>query len=78
MAHIHYSDEMMRVFLDYYSFDDKGTKTISIHHIGEAHCEYAILQNGGVATMIMGKEDVERASRLCIEMGITISPTIIR
>lgn len=70
-----YNDEMMRVFLNYYSFDNNGTKTISIWHFPKQG-KYAILDNGGVIMMTMSEDEVGQAARLCIEMGITISPVI--
>ena len=71
-----YTDEMMRVFLNYYSFDNDGTKTISIKHLGKDGFDYVILSNGGVVMINLDKEDAGRAMRLCVEMGITISPVI--
>ena len=73
----YYNDKEMKVYLAYYSFDNNGTKTISLHHINQDWCEWAILANGGIVMMRIADRDVERVSRLCLEMGITISPTIV-
>ena len=69
-----YTDEMMRVYLDYYAYDNNGVKTISIQHIGQDWCDYAILANGQVVMMKLGRDAVAQAARLCIDMGITINP----
>lgn len=71
-----YNDDELKVFIDYYSFDNNGTKTISIQHIGQDWCDYAILANGQVVMMHLGSEAVARVARLCIDMGITINPVI--
>lgn len=71
-----YNDEMMRVFLNYYSFDNNGTKTISIRRTETCACEYAVLGNGEIILMGMTRAEMEQAARLCIEMGITINPVI--
>lgn len=71
-----YDDAMMRVFLNYYSFDNNGTKTISIKYLGKDGFDYVILSNGGVVIMNLNQEDAGQAMRLCVEMGITISPAI--
>lgn len=70
------NDDLMKIYLDYYSFDNNGTKTIALHHINQPWCRYAILANGGIVMMRLERSDLARVSRLCIEMGITINPTI--
>lgn len=72
-----YDDKAMMTFLDYYSYDNNGVKTISIIYCQEPWCKehpYYISCNGGVAIMWMTKEEVEQAARLCIQNKITIDP----
>lgn len=76
-----YSDDIAAVYIDYYSFDNQGTKTIAIHHTPGVFADktknYAVLGNGGVPLWILSDEELAQVARLCIQKGITISPIIV-
>ena len=75
-----YSEDEMKVMLDYYSFDNNGTKTIAIHYthglFADPEWNYSVLGNGGVALWVMHDEEFATAARLCVQLGITINPVI--
>lgn len=70
------TDEMTAVYVDYYSFDNNGTKTIAIKANEDGH-GFVVLGNGGVALWWLSDDNLSQVARLCIRKGITINPTIV-
>lgn len=71
------NNEMTALYIDYYSFDNNGTKTIAIHYYPDRErLNYAVLGNGGVALWRLSDDTLAQVTRLCIQKGITISPII--
>lgn len=80
MNNTKYNDNLMMVYLDYYSYDNNGVKTISIIYCQEPYCKehpYYISCNGGVVMMWLTEEELKQAARLCIQNKITIDPVTL-
>lgn len=65
-------DEMMRVFLRYYSHRINGIETICIVNDND---EFVVI-DGGLTMMKFDKDEIGRVARLCIEMAIVIRPFV--
>ena len=66
--------DKMLIYLNYYSYDRNGEKTISIHYYNYPwyNKPYAITCNGGVAIMWLSEGEFAQACRVCAREHIII------